>query len=151
MLAAMLMDMDCPNDVIVAALLHDVVEDTSTTLAEIKTEFGDPIADLVQAVTEPDRDAAWEVRKQYTIDKLCAAPLPVKLLACADKLHNLRSMVRDHAEVGEAIWARFKRGKEQQAWYYRGLAASLMAGLEQPEKYPIFEQFQREVADVFGG
>ena len=150
-LATMLIEIDCPDEVVVAALLHDVVEDTAVTLAMVEAEFGDRVAELVRAVTEPDREAPWEVRKQHTLDKLRHAPLPVKLLACADKLHNLRSIARDYAEVGERLWARFNRDKEKQAWYYRGLVDSLSTGLSQPERYPILAQFEREVALLFGG
>jgi len=150
MLAMTLLEMDCADDLIVAALLHDVIEDTETTLTQIETEFGPAVAQLVDAVSEPDRQAAWEVRKQHTIDKLRQAPVSVKLIACADKLHNIRSICKDYQTLGEAVWARFKRGKESQAWYYRGLADSLPTGLESPETYPIFAQFRQEVTNLFG-
>ncbi|MFQ5578151.1 MAG: HD domain-containing protein [Anaerolineae bacterium] len=149
-LALTLTELHCSDDVIAAALLHDVVEDTDVSLAEIERAFGPAIAAIVAAVSEPDRDAPWETRKQHTINKLRRAPLPVKLVACADKLHNIRAIARDHAALGDALWKRFGRGKQKQAWYYRGLAQSLPHGLQQPEKYPIFARFVQEVDNFFG-
>jgi len=147
--AMILLEASASDEVIAAALLHDVVEDTDITPAQIEQEFGPEIAQLVRSVSEPDRDAPWEDRKQHTIDKLRYAPLPVKLLACADKLHNIRSIARDHAELGDAVWDRFNRGKEEQAWYYRNLAQSLPFDVEKPEQYPIFAQFAQEVDQLF--
>ena len=148
-LAITLISVEAPDSVIIAALLHDVVEDTAVTEAEIEATFGAEVAQLVHAVSEPDRDAPWEERKSHTIEKLRYATLPVKLLACADKLHNIQSMARDYAEQGEAVWGRFNRGREQQAWYYQSLVQSLLSNLPQSEKYPIFAKFQQEVENLF--
>jgi (p)ppGpp synthase/HD superfamily hydrolase len=149
-LAMTLIDLGCADEVVAAALLHDVVEDTSISLADIEQKFGPEITEIVRGVSEPDREASWEERKQHTIDKLRHAPLPIKLVSCADKLHNIRSMIRDYAKLGETLWERFNRGKDRQAWYYRGLAESLPYGIEQPEQYPIFGQFVQEVDKLFG-
>jgi len=149
-MAAMLVEMGCADELVVAALLHDVVEDTPVTLAEVETAFGPQVAELVQGVSEPDRSVSWEERKAQTLHKLREAPLAVKLLACADKLHNIRSLSRSYAEIGEPVWQRFNRGKEKQAWYYRALVESLMAGLEEPEKQPIFAALAQEVEALFG-
>ncbi len=147
-LAVTLMDLNCADEVIVAALLHDVVEDTIVTLDEIEVEFGGQVAGLVGAVSEPDRDAPWEVRKEHTINKLRHASLSVKLLACADKLYNIRSMAQDYAAVGEQIWERFNRGKEKQAWYYRFLTERLIGGLEKSERYQIFAEYRQQAENL---
>ena len=150
-MAMKLLTMNCMEDVVIAALLHDVVEDTDITLDDIAREFGAPVAELVAAASEPEHDTArWEIRKQHTIDFLRDAPLPVKLLACADKLHNIGSIARDYAVLGEKVWERFARGRDKQAWYYRALAESLPHGVESPEQYPIFAEFARAVDNLFG-
>ncbi len=148
--AVILMEMNLTDEVIVAGLLHDVVEDTPITPAQLEAEFGAKIARLVAGASEPDRSAAWEDRKRHTVDYLRRAPLPVKLLSCADKLHNIRTLSRDYAKLGDAVWERFNRGKAQQAWYYRALAQSLPEGVNSPESYPIFEQFSVAVDRLFG-
>ena len=148
--AMILMEINAPDEVIVAGLLHDVVEDTNATLLQLEADFGPEIARLVAGASEPDRSAAWEERKQHTIDYLRRAPLFVKLVACADKLHNIRTLSRDYAALGDAVWGRFNRGKTQQAWYYRALAQSLPKGVASPERYPVFEWFSQEVENLFG-
>lgn len=150
-MAMKLLTMDCMEDVVIAALLHDVVEDTNITLDDIAREFGTPVAELVAAASEPEHGTArWEARKQHTIDFLRDAPLPVKLLTCADKLHNIQSIQHDLEAIGEKVWERFARGREKQAWYYRALAESLPHGIESPERYPIFAEFARAVDNLFG-
>ena len=150
-MAMKLLTMDCVEDVVIAALLHDVVEDTPFTLDDISQAFGERVAELVAAASEPDHHTArWEVRKQHTIDFLRTAPLPVKLLTCADKLHNLRSIAQDYAQIGDKVWERFARGREKQAWYYLELAQSLPENVASPEDYLIFTEFTQEVAALFG-
>jgi (p)ppGpp synthase/HD superfamily hydrolase len=115
-------------EVLAAALLHDTVEDAGITLAELRQKFGDRVAEIVVGCSEPDRRAAWEVRKQHTVAYLRTAPRAVQLVAAADKLHNLRSLAADYAEVGEPLWQRFKRGRAAMAWYYHAVVDSLKAG-----------------------
>lgn len=150
-MAMKLLTMNCMEDVVIAALLHDVVEDTPATLEDISQAFGDNVAALVSAASEPEHNTArWEVRKQHTIDFLRTASLPAKLLTCADKLHNLRSIEQDYAQLGEGVWKRFARGREKQAWYYRELAKSFTQNVKSPENYPIFTEFTQEVTALFG-
>jgi (p)ppGpp synthase/HD superfamily hydrolase len=148
--AMILLELGCSWDVVIAGLLHDVVEDTPVSLVEIEEHFGETIAALVQSVSEPNRTASWEERKKHTLSELKGASLPTKLITCADKLHNLRSLSRDYAGVGEAVWSRFKRGRADQAWYYSGLKENLAEGVEDLAKYPIFAEFNRAVEALFG-
>jgi len=148
--AATLLAMHCDDAVILAALLHDTVEDTAATLADIEREFGPEVAAIVAGASEPDKSAAWKVRKQHTIHYLKTAPPSVRLVACADKLHNLRSMMRDHAELGDAVWQRFKRGRAEQGWYYREVIKSLLTDEALAQKYPIFSELKRLVEQFFG-
>lgn len=111
-----------------AALLHDTVEDTGATLEELRALFGARVAAIVEGCSEPDKSDTWEHRKQHTVDYLRTAPTEVQLVSAADKLHNLRSLVRDEAQYGPEIWRRFKRGRAETGWYYRAVAASLNDG-----------------------
>ena len=115
-------------EVLAAALLHDTVEDAGITLAELREKFGERVAEIVAGCSEPDKRAAWEARKQHTVAYLRTAPRAVQLVAVADKLHNLRSLVADYADIGEPLWQRFKRGRAEIAWYYRAVIDSLKAG-----------------------
>lgn len=150
--AMILQAMGCDEKIVVAGLLHDTVEDTKVTLDEIERNFGPEIASIVAICTEPPkRGATWEARKLHMIAKLRDAPLEAKLVAAADKYHNLSHTLYTKKAGGSAIWQRFGRGKEQQAWYYRSVADSILANVPDPENYPIFGQLQAVVDELFDG
>jgi (p)ppGpp synthase/HD superfamily hydrolase len=112
-----------------AALLHDTIEDAGVSAETLAERFGPRVAEIVVGCSEPNHDAdAWEARKQHTVGQLRTASREVQLVAAADKLHNLNSMVIDHGEQGERLWSRFNRGRTDIEWYYRAIAASLSAG-----------------------
>jgi (p)ppGpp synthase/HD superfamily hydrolase len=103
------------ESVLAAAILHDVVEDTPVTLAEVEKEFGPHIAELVHWVSEPKRDESgqelpWAYRKQYKFEQLQKAPVKARAIALADKLHNLYSVLDDE-RAGRNVWSRFKASK----------------------------------------
>lgn len=143
----LLQGMGCAESVVIAGLLHDTVEDTPVTLDQIETEFGSEVARIVSYCTEPR--GRWEIRKQFLIDSLRHAPLEAKLLAAADKYHNLSHMLHHHEMVGAGMWRHFSRGAEQQAWFYRTVTDSILEGVTQPESYPILGLLQDIVARLF--
>lgn len=140
------------QELLAAAVLHDVVEDTALTVEDIRAEFGDRVAELVEAesdkfvegVSESD---SWRTRKQAAIDRLAEAPLEVKMIAMGDKLSNMRAIARDYALQGDRLWNLFHvKDRASHEWHYRGLAASLrsLAGT------PAYDEFERLVNQVFG-
>ena len=114
----------CSEEVIVAGILHDTLEDTKTTKKEILDLFGENILNIV-AVESEDKSKTWKERKQTTIDKLPEEALEVKLVCCADKLANLRAMAANRKAIGEKLWERFNAGKTEIAWYYQGIVAAM--------------------------
>ena len=119
------------QELLAAAALHDVVEDTDVTLEQIRDEFGDRIAALVAAETdEPHPEGHdvgnWRKRKQAAIDRLASASLDAKMVALGDKLSNMRAIARDYAVQGDELWNRFhSKDRKDHEWHYRGLADSL--------------------------
>lgn len=143
--AQLLTNCGCRPVVIMAGLLHDTLEDTTVTPGQIAEDFGQEVLHLVQACSE-DKSKAWEERKQHTIDSLQQeSNADVKMLVCADKVSNLRSLKLDLVEKGEALWGCFKRGREQQAWYYRQLT-EVLGELEAP----MAREMRILCAEVFG-
>lgn len=135
------------EDLMISGILHDTLEDTSTTAEEIEKRFGKRIKELVIAATEPEHDAPWEQRKQHTIDFIKdMEDEDVLLLSCADKLHNLNSMIEDYARIGDELWHRFKRGKDAQKWYYEALAE---AYTQHNLPHPIFKEYTSKVHQFF--
>jgi len=135
-------------EVLAAALLHDTVEDTEVTLAQLREAFGGRVADIVEGCSEPDRSESWEARKQHTVAYLKTAPRAVQLITAADKLHNLRSMIADYAGQGEALWSRFKRGRAETAWYYRAITTSIKAG--ELRDHPLIRELDETTESFFG-
>jgi (p)ppGpp synthase/HD superfamily hydrolase len=136
----------CNDEVIAAGLLHDTVEDTDLTLEEIEREFGRKVAEIVQGCSEPDKKLSWEERKEHTLAQLKTASLDIRLVACADKIHNIRSIRDDLLEYGESVWKKFNRGKKKQEWYYKGLVESLGFA----SRFELLEQLEVEVGLLFG-
>lgn len=143
---SILMQAGCSEEVVVAGVLHDTLEDTETTEAELLALFGPEVLEIVKGCSEPDKGATWEERKQHTLDELKYASLSIRLVACADKLHNIRSIKRDLVKYREDAWTRFKRGRESQQWYYTGLVESLGYASE----FTILEKLREAVVEVFG-
>ncbi|WP_330387250.1 HD domain-containing protein [[Clostridium] polysaccharolyticum] len=140
------------KEVIAAAILHDVLEDTEVTYEELKREFG-KAADYVCAESENKRrelpaEATWKIRKQETIERLQQETcLEIKMIALADKLSNIRSMYYDYNKLGDALWERFhEKRKEMQGWYYK----SLVKALEDLNCYLAWQEYKMLVERVFG-
>jgi (p)ppGpp synthase/HD superfamily hydrolase len=141
----------CDDEVVAAGILHDTVEDTYVTLEELRAQFGERVASIVEGCTEPDRWKSWEARKQHTLAYLPAAPSDIRLVALADKLHNARSILTDLKASGEDVWSRFKRARAQQEWYYRGLVEALCTSRAGEEPLPFCAEFRQVVGELFGG
>jgi (p)ppGpp synthase/HD superfamily hydrolase len=114
------------EDEAIAALLHDAVEDQGgqETRDEIRRRFGDKVVSIIDGCTDTDQvpKPPWRDRKEEYIARLRKEPSDsVRLVSLADKVHNARTIIADHSQVGDAVWARFKGGKEGTLWYYRSL------------------------------
>ncbi len=144
-----LMELDCPDELVVAAILHDTVEDTVVTLGEIETHFGPEVAALVCAVTEPEMIVSWEVRKTHTIRHLKTVADDALYVICADKFDNVRSIRLELERRGDAVWDCFSRPKEDQHWYYRAIAEVLESRIRDEPLLSLFNRYKREIDRVF--
>jgi (p)ppGpp synthase/HD superfamily hydrolase len=118
------------EDMAIAALLHDVVEDCggAPTLKEVRRRFGSRVAKMVDGCTDSDIEPKppWRERKESYIRHLKSADADTRLVSAADKLNNVRSILSDHREVGEWVWERFNGGREGTLWYYRALVQEFL-------------------------
>ncbi len=120
----------CEPEIVVAGILHDVVEDTSVELDEVEEKFGSRVAVIVAGASEPGKikndehpEENWMARKQHTIQYIKTVMDPGQLLvSCADKLDNARAILEDIVSNGDMVWERFNAGKSEQKWYYQSLA-----------------------------
>ena len=118
------------QELIAAAVLHDVVEDAGVTLSEIEGKFGSRVRALVESETENKREhlppsATWRLRKKESLEVLKRAEDDAVLIVwLGDKLANMRAIYRDFKAEGIRMWERFnQRDPLEQAWYYRTIAA----------------------------
>jgi guanosine-3',5'-bis(diphosphate) 3'-pyrophosphohydrolase len=96
------------DEVIAAALLHDVVEDSDVTLDEIRERFGDAVAGLVGAMTDDESIEDYRERKAEHRERIGAAGRDALAIYAADKLTNVRTLRRAYAEQGESVAEEFK-------------------------------------------
>jgi (p)ppGpp synthase/HD superfamily hydrolase len=137
--AAIAMEYGADEDEAIGALLHDAAEDGGgeARLAEIRARFGDAVGDIVfgcsdSLVEDPEDKLPWRERKENYLAHLERASAPVCLVSAADKLHNVRSILRDYREHGEEIWARFQGGRDGTLWYYETVADTLVRRYHAP-------------------
>ena len=146
--ATILIENNCCDSTVIAGILHDTVEDTSVKLSEISDHFGEDVTRIVNGVSE-DKSKSWEERKAHTIESMKTAPMDVLLVTCADKLDNIQSIRDDIALNGEQIWTKFKRPKQQQGEYYRGLAEVLVSRADGKPSSALLHRLRREVDELF--
>lgn len=132
---------------VAAGYLHDVVEDTDYTIEDIRKEFGDDVADLVETASEPDKSLSWEERKQHTIDDIKNKPLRNKLIVCADKVNNLEDLKNMFDRNGDTDFSSFKKGYVDQNWYYDNVYQSLIFG--ENENHPLFIRYRNALDALF--
>ncbi len=147
--AKILIEHHCADELVAAGLLHDVLEDTPATAAELCQAFGERVAQLVEASSEPDHADTWENRKRHTIEFLQTAPPDVLLIVLADKLDNLREIREDYVRRGEQTWARFNRPKEKQRWYFESLLQVLATRVENEPGLSLLDEYRLEFTRVF--
>lgn len=134
------------EDVVIAGLLHDVVEDCDITLEEIGARFGARVGELVAGVTErksqnePRRP--WRERKEEQLSRLRAMDREGAALKAADALHNCQTTLADLERLGDALWDRFNAGRDEQRWYYRSIASILRETLGH---HPLAIELERAV------
>ena len=148
-----LLQAGAPEEAIVAGILHDTLEDTKTTLVDIQREFGHDVAAIVQGCSEPDKSLEWKDRKRHTIEHLKTASPEVLMVVCADKLDNVRDIAWSLRHVGDKVWQRFNRGRQDQEWYYREILLNVRALYDHPQGHIVrmlWEELAYEVDMVFG-
>jgi (p)ppGpp synthase/HD superfamily hydrolase len=149
--AGILIHATCPEHLVIAGILHDTLEDTPVTLEEIRSHFGREVADLVVALSEPDKQAPWEERKAHTLEYLEQMATPdVLLVAVADKLDNMRAIRAGLASDGAAFWLRFNRPRDNQKWYYQRLADVFERRITAGAGVVLAQAFKLDVERVFG-
>jgi GTP pyrophosphokinase len=123
--ASIVLEAGGDEDLAIAALLHDVVEDCggAVMLKEVRRRFGKRVAQIVDGCTDAYGipKPPWRERKESYMRRLKKESSDTRLVSAADKLNNIRSILSDYRSVGESVWSRFQGGREGTIWYYRTL------------------------------
>jgi GTP pyrophosphokinase len=146
--AALVLQYGGDEDEAIAALLHDAVEDQGglPRLEEICAKFGERVAHIVAGCTDSTETPKppWRERKQRYVEHVRRACPDVLRVSAADKLYNVREILADYRELGDALWPRFQGGREGTLWYYRALVGAFQtAGAT-----PLVEELDRVVTEL---
>lgn len=152
--AQIVSEMTYDEDVMIAALLHDTVEDTKTTLDELEYKFGPKVMRLVSYETEDKRKGqnksdTWKIRKEESLLELknCHDE-DVKKIWLGDKLSNVRSLYRSYLILGDNLWNSFnEKDPKNHAWYYR----EVVKNLDELKDYAPYKELDELVEKLFGG
>ena len=144
--------MTLDEDILCAAVLHDTVEDTPTTIEDLRREFGDHVAKLVAYETEDkrgniDKAGTWMQRKKETIETVGKIDeIGGKMICLADKVSNLRSMHLGLLKDGPAFWDLFnQKDPQMHRWYY----SELKEALRELEDEALYKEFCFLIDTVF--
>ena len=132
----------------IAALLHDAAEDAGgrPVLEEIRRRFGERVARIVEGCTDAFETPKpeWHPRKEKYVEHVRTADADTRLVSAADKLHNVREIIMDLHQEGEAVWERFSGKRDGSLWYYRARVDAFRDGWS----HPILDDYEREVAEL---
>jgi (p)ppGpp synthase/HD superfamily hydrolase len=137
---AIALDHGATENEAIAALLHDAVEDQGgqKTLEEIRHRYGNQVAEIVAACSDTDESPKppWRDRKEAFVERLRTEPYSVRLVVAADKLHNVRDVLRNYRIHGDDLWSQFKGGRDGTLWYYQAVVDALV-GTAKPEEHQL--------------
>lgn len=143
---ALVLESGGDEEMAIAALLHDAVEDQGgkPTLEKIRQKFGDRVARIVDGCTDADTTPKppWKQRKLDYLAHLPQAEPDVRLVSAADKLHNARAILMDYRQDGPKVWERFTGRRDGTLWYYNELAKFFRCSLNESDSRS--EEWARE-------
>ncbi len=130
------------EDIIIAALFHDVLEDVAGyTADQMRTDFGPRVTSLVQQLTEPEKRpnmtteeerATWEERKRNFLEHLQQATPDALMVVAADKMHNMISMAEAYRRMGEQVWKKFNAPIERRQWFHGEVVRIIQEKIDGP-------------------
>jgi (p)ppGpp synthase/HD superfamily hydrolase len=146
--AALAIEAGADEDLAIAALLHDAVEDQGglAMLERIRETFGERVARVVEGCTDSFEEpkSEWRQRKvDYIRHVREQADGDTCLVSAADKLHNARTILDEHFEIGDRVFDRFKHGKSDTLWYYRAIIRAFEAAAVRNRESEFFPGVER--------
>lgn len=138
------------EDVIIAALLHDTLEDTDYTAEELREDFGDRVSEFVESITEPkfngNEKLPWRARKEAYIEQLKNASAEALMVASADKIHNFRSIIEEYYDNPQLYIQDFGQSLDERLEIYQTIHDTIVGRLGSPiveELSHVFEEYKQ--------
>jgi GTP pyrophosphokinase len=154
--ASTVLELGGDEDAVIAALLHDALEDQHHRVTEddLRQRFGDHVATIVVSLSDyigpdPSNKPDWRVRKETYLAHVRAETDPAVLrVSLADKLYNATATRRDLERLGPTVWTRFRVGPDEQLWYHESLVEVFRAKVPGPltEEYAVTVARLRELS-----
>ena len=104
------------EEIIAAALVHDVLEDTNVSENDLRKELGETILNVVKTLSE-DKSLPWEERKKKYIESVRNGSEGAKAVSISDKIHNAEGVLAAYELEGPKIWKYFNRGRDSKIWF----------------------------------
>ncbi|MBN1909906.1 MAG: HD domain-containing protein [Pirellulales bacterium] len=146
--AGLVLEYGGAEDEAIAALLHDAIEDQggATAREAIRGRFGDAVTALVDECSDTDQTPKppWRERKEAYLAHLERASDSARLIAAADKLDNVRSLLANYRREGPALWSHFRGGEEGTLWYHR----EVVQRLKQRDSSPLVDELDLAVTEL---
>ena len=143
------------EDTVIASLLHDTIEDTDYKLEELQEDFGGKVREIVESLSEPQDDKyksyTWKQQKQHYAKKLKKASSEALLIAAADKIHNMRSIVEEYIDDHQRFIADFDGDLKDRVFMYQDISNVLNKNLKNDilsEFNHVFTEYKNFVEDV---
>lgn len=153
--AMLVSDYTDDENVIIAALLHDTLEDTDYTADELRDDFGGEVTELVLSVTETEHDGdgedTWKKRKKRYIKQLKNASEGGLMVAAADKIHYMRSVVEEYYENHSKFIADFGGSLEERLMVHQEISNILNRKLKNDiihEYNHVFDEYKKFISNV---
>jgi (p)ppGpp synthase/HD superfamily hydrolase len=149
--ASLVLDAGGDEDLAIAALLHDVVEDCGgePMLNQVRRCFGERVAHIVDGCSDyhgpsSSQKPEWRHRKESYLQHLRTADSDVRMVSAADKLYNARLILTDYREIGDEVFERFHGGREGTLWYYDALLQEFL----RTQSDRLVNEFERVVREL---
>ncbi|HPR63681.1 MAG TPA: HD domain-containing protein [Thermoanaerobaculia bacterium] len=147
--ASIAMEFGADEEEAMAALLHDAVEDQggSETREAIRRTFGDRVTRIVIGCTDSEETPRppWKTRKEAYLARVSTFDRSILLVSLADKIYNLRTIIRLYRDQGDSLLKKLKGGKEGRRWYYNALVGVFGDNPETPGE--LLKEFTRTVQE----
>lgn len=143
------------EDVVIAALLHDTIEDTDYTAEELQEDFGGEVREIIESITEPQDDEkkqyTWLERKKKYAKQLKKAPEAALLVAAADKIHNMRAIVEEYFDDHSRFMQEYKGTLDDRLLIYQDFSNVLNSRLKNDiihEFNHVYTEYKNFIIDV---